>query len=112
MKKRSYQKTEVLVYKLILNPMTDRAESRSLVAVSTDYEKLVQWYSSQKATEPYRDGQWYKVFKQGSPLEWFNPVFSLELNNLALFGHGIADEWVDERIFEEVSRRGDPIYIK
>ena len=105
-KKEARNVTELRLYKLILNPMTDRAEAGQIVAISGDYDKLVQWYHSQLASEPYRDGQWYKVFTKGSPLEWFNPAGTLELNNPGLFGHGIRDEWVAESVYYNVKRSG------
>lgn len=88
--------TQVRIYMLALNPMTGRGEERRIVALSTDYNKLVAWYNDQLAPEPWRDGQWYKEFRAGSPLEWFNPAFSLELNRTAPYGHGISDEWLFE----------------
>lgn len=100
------QINQVRVYKLILNPMHDRTESGCLVAVSTDYDKLVQWYLSQKAAVPYRDDRWYKVFEKGSQLEWYNPSASLELNELGAFGHGITDEWVNETTYHNFIQSG------
>lgn len=35
-------------------------------------EELTQWLESE-TVEPYRDGQWSKAFRQGGPLEWYNP---------------------------------------
>ena len=94
---------QVRLYKLILNPMTGRCESGSVVAISLDYCKLVAWYNSQKAPTEYRDGGWNKTFKKGSRLEWFNPVSSLELNELGVFGHGIVDEWIPEGVFKRIA---------
>ena len=61
--------TQVRIYTLALNPMAGRAEERRIVALSTDYNKLVAWYRDQMVPE-WRDGLWYKYFRQGSPLEW------------------------------------------
>ena len=89
--------TEVRMYKLVLNDMRfDHIEDSKIVAVSFDYEKLVEWYNSQIAPALWRDGRWGKTFAQNTPLEWCNPASSLELNNLYQFGHGISDEWVRE----------------
>ena len=87
--------TQVRIYTLALNPMAGRAEERRIVALSGDYDRLVAWYRDQMVPE-WRDGQWYKYFRQGSPLEWFNPAFSLELSQNAPYGHGISDEWMSE----------------
>ena len=99
--------TQVRIYKLMLNPMPARAEAREIAAVSTDYDKLVEWYHAQKAAEPYREDGWYRVFKPDSPLAWYNQADSLELNDTnSLFGHGIYDEWVNEDVYHEVRRSG------
>lgn len=91
--------TEVRLFALIMNNVHDRAEGCELVAVSDDYQKLVNWYNSQKAEKPYRseydNNMYYKVFKEGSELEYFNPLFSLGLNEMSPFGQGIKDEWVN-----------------
>lgn len=105
------QINQVRVYKLILNPMAGCSEAGELVAFSTDYDKLVNWYNSQRAAEPYRDGHWWKVFAPGTPLEWYNPADWLELNNLGLFGHGIADEWINEEVFLDVSTSGRLYFV-
>jgi len=104
--------TQVRVYKLILNPMTANAEAGELVAASTDYQKLVDWYNSQKAPEPWRDGQWNKVFAEGSPLEWHNPADNLELNAPDIFNHGIRDEWVAESVYIDVINSGRLLIIE
>lgn len=89
---------QVKVFKLILNPMTDRAESGRIVAIAYDRDEMVAWYNSQLADEVYQDGQWNKSFKKGSQLEWFNPVF--ELDEIDMFGHGIHWEWAEQRAID------------
>lgn len=87
--------TQVRLYKLILNRMTaPDYEIGETVAVSTEYDKLVEWYKSQIAPEPWRDGRWGKTFAKGTPLEWFNPVVNLGLNDYNPYLFGIKDEWV------------------
>ena len=95
--------TEVKLYKLVLNDMRfDHIEDGKIVAISSDYEKLVEWYNSQRAPEMWRDGRWGKFFAQYSPLEWFNPASSLELNNTYPFGQGISEEWVREESLDRI----------
>lgn len=86
--------TQVKIYTLTLNPIMNRAEDRRVVALSSDYDRLIAWYRDQMVPE-WRDGQWYKYFRQGSPLEWYNPPRTLELNELQPWGHGIADVWIN-----------------
>lgn len=97
--------TQVRIYTLGLNPMMGRSEERRIVALSTDYNKLVAWYRDQLAPEPWRDGQWYKEFRAGSPLEWFNPAITLDLDKPP-FGHGIGDMWIPEREWPELRSCG------
>lgn len=98
--------TEVRVYKLVLNNMqAPKIEMGEIVAISGDYDKLVNWYNSQLAPQMWRDGRWGKTFAQGTPLEWYNPARSLELNDTYPFGHGISDEWVRESSLDGIMNR-------
>lgn len=92
--------TQVRVYKIILNPMqAPQVEIGEIAAISTEYDKLVEWYKSQLAPQMWRDGRWNKTFAEGSPLEWYNPAWSLELNAYDPFNQGIRDEWVTEDMY-------------
>jgi hypothetical protein len=57
---------------LRLNPMQCRMEASEIVAWSEEKQGLESLLAREHA-EPYREGQWYKVFRKGGPLEWFNP---------------------------------------
>ena len=97
--------TQVRVFVLVLNDMRfPKIEMGRIVAVSTSYEKLVELYNSNKAESQYsenvNDYNWNKTFKKDSVLEWYNPVYSLELNYNDEFGHGIHDEWLDMEKWE------------
>lgn len=95
--------TEIKIYKLLLNLMRDRLENQTLLAVATDKQKLIDWYNSQFATEPYTDStsepgrNYRKAFKPESKLNWFNPC--IDINTCDPWGHGIAEEWVEETFF-------------
>ena len=103
--------TEVLIYRLILNDMRyPKIEMKSLVAISTSYEKLVDWYNSQKADDVWVDTideyNWRKVFKKDSPLEWYNSADLLQplkpevvMNSI---GGGIYKTWVDLDVLNKV----------
>jgi hypothetical protein len=100
------QVTETKIYKLVLNPMRDNTEQGSLVAISFDKQKLIEWHNRQLATEPYTDNgspsfechgdshNWHKSFIKGGELEWFNPCDNFNEPNH--WGHGISEEWVQE----------------
>lgn len=99
--------TQVRIYKLILNHMGDRCESATIVAISGDYNRLVSWYEEQKLLKPYRDEEgWYRTFADGSPLHWFNPADTLELNCPDRWGHGISDEWVYADVWNNICATG------
>jgi len=85
---------QILIWKLILNPMPANTEKGNLVAIAEDKELLKQWMKDQLAPEPYKDDKWYKVFKKGGPLEWDNPPqYVQEGKEVNDYGHGISSEW-------------------
>jgi len=107
------QISQTLIHKLVLNPMRSNTENSILVAWSDCKDKLINWYNSQKAPEPYTDNgspsfecqgdshSWYKVFSKGTELEWFNPADSLDNPNR--YGQGIQEEWVDDTIIPNIT---------
>lgn len=60
------------MFLLRLNPMRANAESNVIVARAETVDRLIVFVSSEYV-EPYTDGEWRKYFRQGGPLEWFNP---------------------------------------
>ena len=89
---------EVKIYKLVLNSMSERMEQSEIVAISCDLTLLQNWYYEQFASFPYHDNGRNKVFKRGSPLEWFNPCEdeAIKLGKKGCWGHGIVEEWIPE----------------
>jgi hypothetical protein len=85
---------------LQLNPMTANAERVVPVACAETRQQLEAFMNEQTAPEPYRDGQWGKVFRQGSTLEWFNPPFGDEsfIGTPAFVDIGTEDDWAQEAI--------------
>lgn len=83
---------QVKVYKLLLNPMPANFEKVNMVAIAYDIEKLKKWYENLKV-EPYQDGNWHKVFKKGSKLEWNNPI------EYSDYG-GIEEEWTTQEAID------------
>lgn len=97
--------TQYHVYLLVLNTF-GRAEEMGIAAVSTDYDHLVSWYHDQFAESKWRDASGFiHTFKEGSPIENYNPCSSIVLNQLGCFGDGIKDEWVDQSSFETIPGR-------
>ena len=96
---------EVRIYVLVLNTF-GAAETGEIVAVSDDYNRLVDLYNQQINPEgKYRENGWWKTFKKGSLIEYNNPCSSLKLNNTYPFGHGIHDEWIPMETFYLLSGR-------
>ena len=91
------------VYVLELANMHGGVDKAEVVAIFSEHQKLKDWYNSQLADKPYTDtpskdnfGQthsWHKVFKKGSPLEWYNPANSLEE---ASCQGGVRTSWVND----------------
>lgn len=102
----SRQITQVRVWRLIMNPMSGRTENGVIAAIGLDKETLANWYKDQLADEPYDEilisedsrfpatKNWHKTFKRETPLEWFNPLDSLDRVNH--YGHGLTDSWANE----------------
>lgn len=96
--------TQVLIYKLVVNNIQNRAESCTLKAIAYEYDKLIAWYQEQLATEPFTDEEkWHRTFKQDSPLYWFNPINFFGIDEPGNFGQGIYTEWVSESIDLELN---------
>lgn len=55
-------------------------ENLDCVKASGSRQELIDFHNS-LLVEPYRENNWYKVFKKGSELEWFNPSNNLKEDN-------------------------------
>lgn len=74
-------------YTLMLNDMRlSNIEILDPVAQAEDPELLKNYVENHKAAELWREDTWGKVFKKGSPLEWFNEPY-LPINGHDPFGH-------------------------
>lgn len=103
---------QVLIHKLIMNPMRDNTENCQLVAWSDDKDKLINFYNNEKVESYINEGspsfecqgdthKWHKSFKLGGILEWYNPIDNFEQPNR--YGQGIQQEWVDLEIIPNIS---------
>jgi hypothetical protein len=95
-------------YGLMLNDMREpNIENIQCVKVATNKQELIDWYNSQLADKGWRDGNWYKVFKQGSQLEWANPVSNFDTENDYWGGiWTFKDEAPDEAILQFALGKG------
>ncbi|WP_417573582.1 hypothetical protein [Phascolarctobacterium faecium] len=105
---RTIRLVEARLFQLTLQPMNDSEYSYRIIAVADDYCKLVKWYQAQIVS----DGRGVMRFKPGSPLEWFYPAASLELNRLDAYDRGISDEWVELSIYEDIFESKDYYVVR
>lgn len=80
------------IFILVLNNMTGRMEERRVVCISQSTDDIINWYKSQLADKPYVDDRYHKTFKQGSPLEYMNPI--TDFSQPTEWGHGIFSDWI------------------
>jgi hypothetical protein len=78
---------------LLLNDMrASNIENLQPVCRAESYQELLN-YVKREQVEPYRDGQWAKVFRKDGPLEWFNPPWNLERN---FANAGTREDWMQK----------------
>lgn len=103
---------QVKIYYLVLNHIMDMAESGRHVAFSLECENLKRFYENEHC-RPYSEiihtyygypQTFNKNFRKSGPLEWYNPIASLELNDGYPFGHGIRDMWINIDELEELRK--------
>ena len=63
-----------------------------IVCYSTEREKIINYYTSMLCNK-YQDDYYWKNFKKGSDLEWYNPT---NLDIVTKSGCGIDYLWVNE----------------
>ena len=96
---------KVKIYCLILNDMrSSNIENKRYIACSFEKEILEKLLESEKADSPYRDGNWYKIYKKDSVLEWCNEASEF-------WGQGIKEEWIEydfnpEEAVEAIENQG------
>jgi hypothetical protein len=105
MEKRTIE--QIKIYYLVMNPVTDRAESGRIAMVSYDKDKLIATYQSE-IVEVYSDDRFRKSFRQGGPLEWYNTLWNMDGPDH--FGHGLHTEWVDSDNLETLKGKYHFIY--
>jgi len=82
------------MWMLLLNPVTARAEYRESLYCAETREALVAFVERERAPEPYEDEGYTKVFKKGSPLEYFNHPDEHEGPRLGDFRYiGTVEDW-------------------
>lgn len=60
------------MFVLVLNPMRGQVE-RGVPVARAETIAALEEFIKRETVEPYKDGQWHKVFRAGGPLEWYNP---------------------------------------
>lgn len=101
----NFQATVILdvSFFLVMNMMRNRCESQSAYGPFDSFELALAFHDGELAPESwsdkgrsdFSDGEvsFCKSFKQGSPLEWFNPLTGeeREKGKRGVFGHGIYE---------------------
>jgi hypothetical protein len=79
---------------LQLNPMTGQAEN-VVPIVRAESREALEAFVNAETVEPYQDGRFHKVFRQGGTLEWFNPPFGDQafINVPAFVDIGTEEDW-------------------
>lgn len=100
--------TQVKIYTLKMNPMTGKAETVRPVSSAYEKQKLIDLYNSSNAPERYVDNEkWHKSFKNGTPLEWFNPIINPDEDFKPDWrGIGIHEVWIDKKTFDHALKYG------
>ena len=87
------------MYVLQLNPITSNAEHIVPIARAETREELLALLQREKV-EPYREStegrSWYKVYRKGGPLEWYNdpgPMMQPWIDVDAVLDIGTREEW-------------------
>lgn len=69
-------------YALLLNDMrSSNIENIKIVKTADTRQELIDYYNGELADKQWSDKNWGKVFKKGSSLEWYNPVYDLMVDN-------------------------------
>jgi hypothetical protein len=84
-----------------MNPVTDVVESGNVTMVSTNKENLINAYNDE-LTDGYKDDRFHKSFKQNGPLEWYNKLYSFEVDRI---NHGLHEEWINSEELESIKNK-------
>lgn len=89
-------------YALVLNDMRQaNIENIGYVhnsPISKHRKEIVEFYNNELAEDVWMDGKWSKVFKKGSPLEWFNNGSVVKDNDYWGGIFSFSDDTSDEMI--------------
>ena len=77
---------------LLNNMMASQIEILTPI-VRAETKEALQAYLDREKVECYRDGQWGKSFRQGGPLEWYNPPFD-ERESFVFVG--TREDWAEQ----------------
>jgi len=85
---------------LYLNPMTGRSEDCECVARAETKEQLLEFIKRETVERYTTDGRWHKTFRQGGPLEWFNPPTGLDTFYKQFLDVGTREDWLNRANLE------------
>jgi hypothetical protein len=63
---------------LLLNDMRMPHVETLVPVAKAETKEVLEAYLAREKVEPYQDGQWGKTYRQGGPLEWYNPPSDID----------------------------------
>lgn len=83
------------MFVLMLNDMRSSNIENLKPVVRAETAEEIESFLERETVDNYRDDRWSKVYKQGGPLEWYNPPWSFEQHIIDV---GTEDDWVNDAI--------------
>lgn len=79
---------------MLLNDMRSPNIERLTPVCRAETKEMLMDFLTRESVPGYRDGQWGKSFRQGGPLEWFNPPYKND-ENMHFQNAGGVEKWIE-----------------
>lgn len=81
------------MFVLVLNDMRFAQVEQTIGVVRAESSEEILKFLERERVESYREERWWKSFRKGGPLEWFNPPYDHELPRMIL-NVGTLEDWM------------------